>query len=97
MAAGTPVVASDIDGYRSVARDEQDGLLVAAQKFASLPSLQDELQRLQPAEILYSSEQGTEFSDLRAASPCDGYTFLYDQAHTLLREHFAVQSLDGFG
>ena len=66
-------------------------------EFASLPSLQDELQRLQPAEILYSSEQGTEFSGLRAASPCDGYTFLYDQAHTLLREHFAVQSLDGFG
>jgi phosphatidyl-myo-inositol alpha-mannosyltransferase len=29
MAAGTPVVASDIDGYRSVARHEQDGLLVA--------------------------------------------------------------------
>ena len=66
-------------------------------EFASLASLQDELQRLQPAEMLYSSEQGTDFSSLRAASPCDGYTFLYDQAHTLLREHFAVQSLDGFG
>jgi phosphatidyl-myo-inositol alpha-mannosyltransferase len=28
MAAGTPVVASDIDGYRDVARDELDALLV---------------------------------------------------------------------
>lgn len=36
MAAGTPVVASDIDGYRSVARDEQDGLLVAPGDAAGL-------------------------------------------------------------
>ena len=27
----------------------------------------------------------------------DGYAFLHDQAHFTLREHFKVQSLDGFG
>ena len=36
MAAGTPVVASDIDGYRSVARHELDGLLVPAGDPAAL-------------------------------------------------------------
>ena len=66
-------------------------------EFATRSGLEDELQRLQPVEVLYSSEQAGEFQQLRAASASDGYTFLHDQAYTLLREHFAVQSLDGFG
>jgi phosphatidyl-myo-inositol alpha-mannosyltransferase len=36
MAAGTPVVASDIDGYRSVARNGQDAVLVAPDDPATL-------------------------------------------------------------
>src|ERR1043166_5787206 len=31
------------------------------------------------------------------AVECDGYTFAYDHAFFILREHFKVQSLDGFG
>lgn len=66
-------------------------------EFTTMASLQDEINRITPAETLYSSEQTPEFGTLRGASAIDGYTFLYDQAFQLLKEHFAVQSLDGFG
>jgi hypothetical protein len=37
------------------------------------------------------------FPELRGSVRRDGYTFLHDQAYYALREHFKVQSLDGFG
>ena len=59
--------------------------------------LADELARVQPAEVLVSEEQAAQFRDLRGLVARDGYTFLLDQAYFTLKEHFKVQSLDGFG
>ena len=59
--------------------------------------LEDELARVAPAETLVSDEQVVEFGGLAGCLPYDGYAFLYDQAFFLLKEHFNVQSLDGFG
>jgi DNA mismatch repair protein MutS len=57
-------------------------------------AVQDELARFAPAEIIISDAGGFE---LAQASPYDGYTFEPEQAAELLRDHFKVQSLDGFG
>ena len=61
--------------------------------------LRDELARIKPAELLISDEQVEEevFADLEGAQNFDGYAFLTDQARHCLRDHFRVQSLDGFG
>jgi len=59
--------------------------------------LADELARVQPAEVLVAEEQATQFREVRGVVARDGYTFLHDQAHFTLRDHFKVQSLDGFG
>jgi DNA mismatch repair protein MutS len=57
-------------------------------------AVQDELARFAPAEIIVSDADDFE---LPRASPYDGYTFEPEQAAELLRDHFKVQSLDGFG
>ena len=59
--------------------------------------LADELARVQPSEVLVSEEQAEQFRELKGLVARDGYTFLPDQALHTLREHFKVQSLDGFG
>lgn len=59
--------------------------------------LADELARVRPAEVLVSEEQAAQFRDVRGLVARDGYTFLLDQAYYTLRDHFKVQSLDGFG
>ena len=60
--------------------------------------LADELARVQPAELLVPEEQAGQFRDFaRSLVPRDGFTFLHDHACPALREHFKVQSLDGFG
>ncbi|MEY5011208.1 MAG: hypothetical protein RLZZ253_2347 [Verrucomicrobiota bacterium] len=64
---------------------------------ASQRELEDELARVQPAETLVTEDQATLFRDLRNPVARDGYTFLYEQAYFTLRDHFQVQSLDGFG
>jgi DNA mismatch repair protein MutS len=64
---------------------------------AGAPELADELARVQPTEVLISEEQAETFRDLPGLVRRDGYTFLPDQAIFTLREHFQVQSLDGFG
>jgi DNA mismatch repair protein MutS len=66
-------------------------------EFGDEEQLEDELLRLSPAELLVSDEQLEEFGRLRGGFPYDGYAFLPDHAALLLRDHFAVQSLDGFG
>ena len=60
-------------------------------------ALADELARVQPAEVLVAEEQAAQFREVRGVVARDGYTFLHEQAHFTLREHFKVQSLDGFG
>jgi DNA mismatch repair protein MutS len=63
-------------------------------ELASELAVQDELARFAPAELIVSDTGGVE---LPQASLYDGYTFESDQAAELLRDHFKVQSLDGFG
>ena len=66
-------------------------------EFHDRSSLEDELARLHPSEVLYSEEQAADFDLLTNAQEYDGYTFLIDQAEYALKQHFNVQSLDGFG
>jgi len=66
-------------------------------EFSDRDALQDELSRLSPSELLFSDEQAEHFDFLRNAQEYDGYTFLLDQAEYTLKQHFKVQSLDGFG
>ena len=68
-----------------------------ASEFHDRSSLEDELARLHPSEVLYSEEQAADFDLLPNAQEYDGYTFLIDQAEYALKQHFNVQSLDGFG
>jgi len=64
-------------------------------------ALEDELARVSPSEILVSEEPGERTRKILGpfsnVVPCDGYAFLPEQAFFTLREHFKVQSLDGFG
>ncbi|MEI8233850.1 MAG: DNA mismatch repair protein MutS [Verrucomicrobiota bacterium] len=60
-------------------------------------ALQDELARVAPAEVLLSDEQQASLPAIPHAVPCDGYLFLPDHAGFTLKDHFKVQSLDGFG
>ena len=66
-------------------------------EFSDREALEDELARLRPSELLCSEEQAGDFDLLRNAQDYDGYTFLIDQAEYTLKQHFKVQSLDGFG
>ena len=66
-------------------------------EFHDRSSLEDELTRLRPSEVLFSEEQAADFDLLPNAQEYDGYAFLIDQAEYALKKHFKVQSLDGFG
>ena len=66
-------------------------------ELADLVALEDELARVAPAETLLSDEQQATLPAIPHAVPCEGYIFLPDHAGFTLREHFKVQSLDGFG
>jgi DNA mismatch repair protein MutS len=60
-------------------------------------SLQDEIARVSPTELLISSEQKEQTGDIDHALEYDSYAFLPEQAVFTLCEHFKVKSLDGFG
>lgn len=64
-------------------------------EFTQPSTLLDELARLSPAEILVPDNQ--DFSELNGSQPYDAFVFQQDYAGEFLREHFNVQSLDGFG
>jgi len=66
-------------------------------EFDDLPQLEDELVRLAPSEMLVPDDQFESFRRFPAAFPYDAYSFLPDHASILLRDHYGVQSLDGFG
>ncbi|MFC7337708.1 DNA mismatch repair protein MutS [Haloferula chungangensis] len=66
-------------------------------EFTERGPLDDELARLTPSELLYSDEQIPAFGALPAAQAYDAFAFLPDPAGQLLKDHFAVQSLHGFG
>ena len=63
------------------------------------PTLLDELTRVSPAELLVSDDpaQAAAFADFNGTQPYDAHAFVCEQADHTLREHFRVQSLDGFG
>jgi len=63
-------------------------------------ALQDELVRLQPREILLPTElklPSVPETGAPRLTPYDDYVFESEMATLTLREHFKVQSLDGFG
>jgi len=60
-------------------------------------ALLDELARIGPAEILVPDHQVDSFAEVSPKSPLDGYAFEPEPATELLRSHFQVHSLDGFG
>lgn len=62
-----------------------------------MAELLDELARINPAETLVPEEQPDLLQAIPAATPVEGYIFETEPADHLLREHFRVQSLDGFG
>ena len=66
-------------------------------EFSRRDGLVDELARIRPAELIFSDEQAEDFDTLNQAIDYDAYAFLLDQAEFTLKEHFKVQSLDGFG
>lgn len=76
--------------------DHSTGEFTVAE-FAEISALEDELERLAPAEVLIPEDQTSTFGALRHALAYDAYTFLPAQAEPLLLDHFGVQSLDGFG
>ncbi len=65
-------------------------------EFGDALALEDELSRSRPSEVLVSEEQHGEW-ELTGVRSYDGYAFLADQAQHLLKRHFKVHSLDGFG
>jgi len=62
-----------------------------------MEQLLDELARVSPAEVLVPEEQAALKTAIPAATSVEGYIFECEPAEHLLREHFRVQSLDGFG
>lgn len=76
--------------------DHSTGAFSVAE-FASLAALEDELARLQPAELLVPAQQLAGLGHLAACQAYDDYAFLPSQAQSYLCAHFGVHSLDGFG
>lgn len=66
-------------------------------EFADIGQLEDEISRIAPSELLIPDHQTAEFGALANCLVYEGYAFLPDQAATLLKDHFEVLSLDGFG
>lgn len=66
-------------------------------EFTAEDAFTDELARIRPSEVLYADDQAEHFDTLPAGQEYDGFAFLRDQSEWALKEHFKVQSLDGFG
>ena len=68
-------------------------------ELADAAALLDELARVSPAEFLVGDDpaQAQAFQDFAGTQPYDSHAFGFEQADHTLREHFRVQSLDGFG
>ncbi len=66
-------------------------------EFSTRDALDDELSRVRPSELLYADEQSDEFGTMVNSLAYDGFAFIHEQAMFALKEHFKVQSLEGFG
>ncbi|MFD2256916.1 DNA mismatch repair protein MutS [Luteolibacter algae] len=77
--------------------DHTTGEFIIAE-FTESAQLLDELARISPSELLIPDHQISDFSaDHPTALPYDGYTFQPEHAHELVKKHYNVHSLDGFG
>ncbi len=66
-------------------------------ELATLEALVDELARILPAETIAPEQQRDFLDGLGGTNFLDGYIFEFVQAEELLRDHFKVHSLSGFG
>jgi DNA mismatch repair protein MutS len=66
-------------------------------EFTDIGLLTDEISRIAPSELLIPDHQTAEFGSLTNCMAYDGYAFLPEHATQLLKDHFNVHSLDGFG
>jgi len=66
-------------------------------EFSDIGQLEDELARISPSELLIPDHQTEEFGQLAHCLIYEGYTFLPEHAAQLLKDHFNVHSLDGYG
>ena len=66
-------------------------------EFSDRDALEDELARMRPSELLYADDQAEEFAGIVNSLAYDGFAFIEEQALFALKEHFKVQSLEGFG
>ncbi len=66
-------------------------------EFSDNGQLIDELARISPSELLIPDHQTSEFGMLVNCLAYEGYSFLPEHASQLLKDHFEVHSLDGFG
>jgi DNA mismatch repair protein MutS len=83
--------------YGLAAIDHTTGEFIIAE-FPDAAQLLDEIARISPSELLIPDHQISDFSEnFPHALPYDGYTFLPEHAVDLLKSHFNVHSLDGFG
>lgn len=82
--------------YAIACADHTTGEFTLAE-FANRELMTDELKRLSPSEIIIADDQLDDLSDIASCQPYDGYSFLEDTALHTLKDHFKVQSLDGFG
>ena len=76
--------------------DHTTGEFIVAE-YADRQQLNDEIARLAPTELLIPDHLHGDFGEVANGMPYDGYTFQFDQAADLLKNHFEVHSLDGFG
>jgi len=60
-------------------------------------ALLDELARISPAETLAPESQTEAFASVTGTNFLDDYLYIPEQATELLRNHFRVHSLDGYG
>ena len=83
--------------YGLAAIDHTTGEFIIAE-FSDSSQLVDELTRISPSELLIPDHQISDFSENHPhALPYDGYTFQPEHAVDLVKSHFNVHSLDGFG
>jgi DNA mismatch repair protein MutS len=66
-------------------------------EFSDMGQLCDEIARISPSELLIPDHQTAEFGALLNCLVYEGYAFLPEHASQLLKDHFEVHSLDGFG
>ncbi len=78
--------------------DHTTGAFLVAE-YDSCDALAEEVARLQPRELVVSDEQKEDFptTHFPVTLYYDAYAFLPAAAHSSLKSHFRVQSLDGFG